>query len=77
MPSLKDIKSFETDILEGVIREFAESTGIKAGVVIHPLRLALTGQTTSPGIFDVMYVLGKETVVRRVDKAINFIEKKL
>lgn len=52
--------------LEKWLRNFAESKGVKAGKIIHPLRLALTGVTVSPGIFEVMEVLGKETVIRRL-----------
>ena len=73
MVSLKDEENFETDHLEKIIREFADDTEIKAGALIHPLRLALTGRTTSPGIFEVMHILGKEAVIRRVDNAFNFI----
>jgi len=57
--------------LENQLREFAESKGIKAGQLIHPLRLALTGGTVSPGIFELMVVLGKEKVIYRIEKFIN------
>jgi glutamyl-tRNA synthetase len=71
--SLNKEEVFEAENLEKIIREFADTHDIKAGTLIHPLRLALTGRTNSPGIFDVMQVLGKETVVRRVKKAFTFI----
>jgi glutamyl-tRNA synthetase len=54
--------------LEEQLRSFAESKKIKAGQLIHPLRLALTGVTVSPGIFELMEVLGKEKVLRRIEK---------
>jgi glutamyl-tRNA synthetase len=66
---------FETEILEIKIREQAEKLGIGAGKLIHPLRLALTGVTTSPGIFDVLHILGKENVIERIKSAIEYIEK--
>ncbi|MCK4754945.1 MAG: glutamate--tRNA ligase, partial [Calditrichia bacterium] len=57
--------------MEKIVRELADTLGIKAGTLIHPLRLALTGRTTSPGIFDVMQILGRETVIRRIEKALK------
>jgi glutamyl-tRNA synthetase len=52
------------------VRTFAERTGVKLGAVAQPLRAALTGRTTSPGIFDVLSVLGKdETLARLRDQA--------
>ena len=44
---------------EAAVRAYAERAGVKLGAVAQPLRAALTGRTTSPGIFDVLAVLGK------------------
>jgi glutamyl-tRNA synthetase len=56
--------------LEGVVRTYAEASGRKLGAVAQPLRAALTGRTTSPGIFDVLAVLGKsESLARLRDQA--------
>ena len=46
------------------MRTFAERKGLKLGAVAQPLRAALTGRTTSPGIFEVLVVLGKAKVSR-------------
>ncbi|HVX92060.1 MAG TPA: glutamate--tRNA ligase [Xanthobacteraceae bacterium] len=55
---------------ERTVRAFAERTGAKLGAVAQPLRAALTGRTTSPGIFDVLAVLGKaESLARLGDQA--------
>jgi glutamyl-tRNA synthetase len=51
---------------ETVVRSFAERQGLKLGAVAQPLRAALTGRTTSPGIFDVLTVLGKEESLARL-----------
>lgn len=51
---------------EAFIRSFAEKKDISAAKVIHPLRLALTGKTESPGIFEMVYILGREKVMERV-----------
>lgn len=55
--------------LESAIRDFAEESGVKLGQVAQPLRAALTGKTTSPGLFDVMAVLGREEVLARLADA--------
>jgi glutamyl-tRNA synthetase len=68
---------FSVENLEKIIRDLAEQLGIKAGVIIHPLRLALTGKTSSPGIFEVMSLLGKEEVLKRLDMATNYIRDKV
>jgi len=56
--------------IEGVVRPFAERAGLKLGAVAQPLRAALTGRTTSPPIFDVLAVLGRdESLARLSDQA--------
>jgi len=61
--------------IEGFIREFAEAEGVSAAKVIHPLRLALTGKTTSPGIFEMIYILGRKKLHQRLNKALQFAAK--
>jgi glutamyl/glutaminyl-tRNA synthetase len=63
--------------LEKIIRGMAEEKNISAGKVIHPIRLALTGNTASPGLFEMMVLLGKETVIKRIENAISYIKSKL
>jgi glutamyl-tRNA synthetase len=56
--------------VEQAVRGYAERAGLKLGAVAQPLRAALTGRTTSPGIFDVLAVLGKaESLARLADQA--------
>ncbi len=57
--------------LEASLRMLAEEMGLKAGQVFSPLRVACTGRTASPGLFETMAVLGKETCLRRIDTAID------
>jgi glutamyl-tRNA synthetase len=52
--------------VEAAIREVAEGTGVKLGKLAQPLRAALTGRTTSPGIFDVLALLGREESLARI-----------
>ena len=65
-------QNWEKEHLENDLRIFADSGKAKAGAIIHILRLALTGTTASPGIFELMETLGKETVMRRIER---FLEK--
>ena len=60
---------------EDFIRTFAEKEDVAAAKVIHPFRLAITGKTESPGIFELAYILGKEKIIRRLKNALTFIEK--
>jgi glutamyl-tRNA synthetase len=59
--------------LESRLRGLAEEMGVGAGKLIHPLRVALTGNMASPGIFDVLVVLGPERVSQRVREALRRI----
>ena len=54
--------------LEAALRKVAEESGVSAGKLIHPTRLALTGTTVGAPLFDVLEVLGKETALRRMKK---------
>jgi glutamyl-tRNA synthetase len=64
--------SWETESLETALREFTEEKGIKFGALAQPLRAALTGRKTSPGIFDVLTVLGRDESLGRIqDQAQN------
>jgi glutamyl-tRNA synthetase len=65
---LKTIEPFDPDTLEKHLRGLCERWGVSAGKLIHPVRLALTGKTVSPGLFEMMHALGRETVLRRLNK---------
>jgi glutamyl-tRNA synthetase len=53
--------------IDGAMRTFAEARGLKLGKVAQPLRAALTGRTVSPGIFEVMVLIGKAESLARID----------
>jgi glutamyl-tRNA synthetase len=74
---LKIQVNFESSSLETIIRNLADQLHIKAGEAIHPLRLALTGETVSPGIFEVIAILGKEKVIDRIDRALISMDDKI
>ncbi len=71
-PELARVEPWAAQAVEAAVRAFAEREGIKLGAVAQPLRAALTGRTTSPGIFDVLAVLGKtESLARLADQAVT------
>jgi glutamyl-tRNA synthetase len=63
---LAALAKWDGESLENAIREVAESSGVKLGKLAQPLRAALTGRTTSPGIFDVLALLGREESLARI-----------
>ncbi len=70
LPELDGVADWGAESAEAVVRGYAERAGVKLGAVAQPLRAALTGRTTSPPIFDVLAVLGKdESLARLRDQA--------
>jgi glutamyl/glutaminyl-tRNA synthetase len=61
---------WEAEPLEAALRSLAEQRGISGGKVFQPLRVALTGLTVSPGIFEMLVQMGRELSLKRIDRAI-------
>lgn len=72
---LAALENFDLQTTEAVYRELSKELGIKAGEIIHPTRLALSGRTMGPGLFDIMVILGKDKTLQRIDRAVEYIEK--
>jgi glutamyl-tRNA synthetase len=66
LPALEALDDWTVETTEGAVRAYAESAGLKLGKVAQPLRAALTGRSTSPGVFDVIAVLGREESLARL-----------
>jgi len=64
---LRAASDWTTETLEANLKAYAEELGLGLGKLAQPLRAALTGQTTSPGIFDVLVLLGREESLARID----------
>ena len=64
--ALADLARWDHDSTDAAVREVAESIGLKLGRLAQPLRAALTGKTTSPGVFDVLALLGKDESLARI-----------
>jgi glutamyl-tRNA synthetase len=73
IPTLQD---FTKKGMENFLRAIAGERGVSLKVIAQPLRVALTGKTVSPGVDEVMISLGKERVIKRIKKAIEFINKR-
>ncbi len=58
-PALEAVEVWNEQALEEAVRQYAQASDVKLGQVAQPLRAALTGSTTSPGLFEVMAVLGR------------------
>jgi glutamyl-tRNA synthetase len=71
LAGFRDLGSWLPADIESVVRAAAQSSGVGAGTLIHPLRLSLTGVALGPGLFDLMAVLGKETCLRRIESALT------
>jgi len=65
--------ALETAALEKLFHGEAEKRGVGLGKIAQPVRVALTGGTASPGMYDVVQILGKEETLRRVDDALRLI----
>ena len=66
LPELAAVSDWSAAAIEAVVRAFADRAGLKLGSVAQPLRAALTGKTTSPPIFDVLAVLGRDESLARL-----------
>ena len=64
--TLSELESWGEDQIDAAVRKVADQGGIKLGKLAQPLRAALTGRTTSPGIFDVLVLLGKSESLARI-----------
>jgi len=70
------IENFVKEEIESVYRSYAENNGLSGGKLIHPTRLAVSGLSFGPGIFELMEVVGKDEVIRRMSSAADWIEER-
>jgi len=65
--------AWDETTLETTLRQVAESRGVKAGALIHASRIAVTGRMVSPGLFEMLALLGRDTVMARLDRLTRFL----
>jgi len=71
---LSELTDWKPAAMEEALRALADAHGVAAGKIFQPLRLALTGMTVSPGIFDVLLTMGRALSLRRIEDAIRYLE---
>lgn len=74
---LGNLQTFNQEAIETVFKEVSSQRDLKLVKIAQPVRVSLTGSTASPGIYEVIEILGKKKVVDRLQKAIEFIKNKL
>jgi glutamyl-tRNA synthetase len=75
MEALSRLDAFSEENLENAFKSVMDRTGLKLGKIAQPVRVALTGKTASPGIFEITEIIGKEKVIQRLKQAIAFIDQ--
>jgi glutamyl-tRNA synthetase len=73
LSNLNDFTEKEAEI-ESIIKSIVEKEGLKLGKLAQPIRVALTGKTVSPGIYDVIILLGRTRTLKRLNEAVDFIK---
>ena len=68
LTSFEGCEEWSIHDLEARVRDFCEAKGYKAGEVFHPLRVALSGKTTGPGLFEMIEHLGRDKTLERLKK---------
>jgi len=70
------LEPFDEDTIEAKMREFGEQNELKLINVLQPLRVAITGISAGPGIFELLVLLGKERVLQRLDRTVEFLNNR-
>jgi glutamyl-tRNA synthetase len=65
------LESFSASEIEAALKTTAANLGVKAGAIVHPTRLAVTGSNVGPSLYHLLEVLGKEKVLARIDRALS------
>ena len=73
---IKGLEEYTQEELENVFKRIMEETDLKFGKIAQPLRVAITGTTMSPGIFEMLLALGKDKTIQRIKSAIQLIQDK-
>ncbi len=72
--ALSALPTWEVGSIEEALRGLAKEREVGAGAIIHPLRVAVTGQAVSPGIFEVLTVLGRERALSRIEASLHRLD---
>jgi glutamyl-tRNA synthetase len=69
--ALAGLDEFKAPKIEAALKAVATELGVKAGLLVHPTRLACTGSAAGPSLYHLLEVLSKESVIRRIDAALG------
>ena len=72
---LEQLKVFDAESLEALLRPLAVELGLKTGQLFGTLRVAVTGRTAAPPLFQTMAVLGKERCLKRIEAALDRLDR--
>jgi len=67
------VTPFDEPHVEAAVRGTAEQRSIKAASLIHATRVALTGRTASPGLFELIVLLGRDETIQRLERLASFL----
>jgi glutamyl-tRNA synthetase len=67
---------FDADTLDSLLHDFVEAEGIKVGQIIHAIRVAVTGKSVGFGMFEILAILGRESCLARIDRALSLLVNK-
>ena len=71
--AFRTVNPFDEPHVEATVRGSAAECGVKAGTLIHAIRVAATGRATSPGLFEVLVLLGRERTIDRLERLVKFL----
>jgi glutamyl-tRNA synthetase len=70
---LTTVEPFEVGPLEEALKKFLDTEGIKIGDIVHTLRVAVTGKSVGPGVYDCLAILGRDACLARIDRALKYV----
>ncbi len=71
---VKEKESLEKHDYEEILHKVAENNNVGGGKIIHPLRLAVSGMGVGPGLYDILDIIGKINVIKRIEKILEVIK---
>jgi glutamyl-tRNA synthetase len=72
---LETVEPFDAQTLDRLLHDFVETEGIKIGQIIHAVRVAVTGKAVGFGMFETLAILGRESCLARIDRALSLLEE--
>jgi glutamyl-tRNA synthetase len=71
LQAYRSVSDFKADALQEALKTTAKSLGVKPGLLVHPLRLAITGSTVGPSLYHLLEIVGRDITLRRLEKTLE------